>query len=51
MSSPNISFDNIPSSIRKPGQYFEFNTTCGPHVAGECAEGADCRPDARQRQP
>ncbi|STT08889.1 Mu-like prophage tail sheath protein gpL [Klebsiella pneumoniae] len=26
MSSPNISFDNIPSSIRKPGQYFEFNT-------------------------
>ena len=26
MSSPNISFDNIASSIRKPGQYFEFNT-------------------------
>ena len=26
MSSPNISFDNIPSSTRKPGQYFEFNT-------------------------
>ncbi len=26
MASPNISFDNIPSSIRKPGQYFEFNT-------------------------
>ncbi|PLO70217.1 phage tail protein, partial [Klebsiella michiganensis] len=26
MSSPNISFDNIPSSIRKPGQFFEFNT-------------------------
>lgn len=26
MSSPNISFDNIPSSIRKPGKYFEFNT-------------------------
>jgi len=26
VSSPNISFDNIPSSIRKPGKYFEFNT-------------------------
>lgn len=26
MPSPNISFDNIPSSIRKPGKYFEFNT-------------------------
>ncbi|WP_420996240.1 phage tail sheath subtilisin-like domain-containing protein [Cupriavidus sp. 30B13] len=26
MSSPNISFDQIPSSIRKPGKYFEFNT-------------------------
>ena len=26
MSSPNISFDVIQSSIRKPGQYFEFNT-------------------------
>lgn len=26
MSSPNISFDTIPSSIRKPGAYFEFNT-------------------------
>lgn len=26
MSSANISFDNIPSSIRKPGKYFEFNT-------------------------
>lgn len=26
MSSPNISFDNTPSSIRKPGKYFEFNT-------------------------
>lgn len=26
MASPNISFDNIPSSIRKPGKYFEFNT-------------------------
>jgi phage tail sheath gpL-like len=25
MSSPNISFDTIPSSIRKPGTYFEFN--------------------------
>jgi phage tail sheath gpL-like len=25
MASPNISFDNIPSSIRKPGKYFEFN--------------------------
>jgi len=27
MSSPNISFDNIPSSIRKPGVYTEFNTS------------------------
>jgi phage tail sheath gpL-like len=27
MGSKNISFDNIPSSIRKPGAYFEFNTT------------------------
>lgn len=26
MSSANIAFDNIPSSIRKPGKYFEFNT-------------------------
>ena len=26
MPSPNISFDEIPGSIRKPGKYFEFNT-------------------------
>ncbi len=26
MASPNIAFDTIPSSIRKPGKYFEFNT-------------------------
>ncbi|MCG9027405.1 phage tail sheath subtilisin-like domain-containing protein [Laribacter hongkongensis] len=26
MASPNISFDAIPASIRKPGKYFEFNT-------------------------
>jgi phage tail sheath gpL-like len=26
MASPNIAFDSIPSSIRKPGKYFEFNT-------------------------
>lgn len=26
MASPNISFDYIPSSIRKPGAYFEFNS-------------------------
>jgi len=26
MASPNISFDTIPSSIRKPGAYMEFNT-------------------------
>lgn len=26
MPSPNISFDQIPSSIRKPGKYLEFNT-------------------------
>ena len=26
MASPNISFDSIPSSIRKPGKYIEFNT-------------------------
>ena len=26
MASPNISFDTLPSSIRKPGKYFEFNT-------------------------
>ena len=26
MASRNISFDKIPSSIRKPGKYFEFNT-------------------------
>lgn len=25
MASPNIAFDSIPSSIRKPGKYFEFN--------------------------
>lgn len=27
MSSPNISFNSIPSTIRKPGRYFEFNTS------------------------
>lgn len=27
MGSENISFDGIPSTIRKPGAYFEFNTT------------------------
>ena len=27
MASANISFDQIPASIRKPGKYFEFNTT------------------------
>ena len=27
MASTNISFDQIPVSIRKPGKYFEFNTT------------------------
>lgn len=26
MASPNISFDTLPSSIRKPGKYLEFNT-------------------------
>ena len=26
MASPNISFANIPASIRKPGRYAEFNT-------------------------
>jgi len=26
MASPNISFDSIPASIRKPGKYFEYNT-------------------------
>ncbi|WP_311515261.1 phage tail sheath subtilisin-like domain-containing protein [Oligella urethralis] len=26
MASPNISFEQIPSSIRRPGKYFEFNT-------------------------
>jgi len=26
MASKNISFDSIPSSIRKPGKYIEFNT-------------------------
>lgn len=26
MASPNIAFDNIPASIRKPGKYLEFNT-------------------------
>lgn len=26
MASPNIAFDLIPASIRKPGKYFEFNT-------------------------
>lgn len=26
MASENITFDQIPSSIRKPGKYFEFNT-------------------------
>jgi phage tail sheath gpL-like len=26
MASPNVSFATIPSSIRKPGKYFEFNT-------------------------
>ena len=26
MASENVSFDQIPASIRKPGKYFEFNT-------------------------
>lgn len=26
MSSPNVSFDTIPSGMRKPGQYVEYNT-------------------------
>lgn len=26
MASPNISFEKIPASIRKPGKYLEFNT-------------------------
>lgn len=26
MASPNISFDSIPASIRKPGKYLEYNT-------------------------
>lgn len=26
MTSPNVSFDTLPSSIRKPGKYLEFNT-------------------------
>lgn len=26
MASKNINFDTLPSSIRKPGKYFEFNT-------------------------
>ncbi|WP_288843460.1 phage tail sheath subtilisin-like domain-containing protein, partial [uncultured Deefgea sp.] len=26
MASPNISFDTLPSSIKKPGKYIEFNT-------------------------
>lgn len=26
MASPNIQFEAIPASIRKPGKYFEFNT-------------------------
>jgi phage tail sheath gpL-like len=25
MPSPNVSFNSIPSSIRKPGKYFEYN--------------------------
>jgi phage tail sheath gpL-like len=25
MASPNIAFDTIPASLRKPGRYFEFN--------------------------
>ena len=27
MASPNIIFDNIPTSLRKPGRYSEFNTS------------------------
>ena len=27
MASPNISFNQIPASIRKPGKYFEFNNS------------------------
>ncbi|MBN4664219.1 phage tail sheath subtilisin-like domain-containing protein [Pandoraea nosoerga] len=26
MASPNVSFDTIPSGLRKPGQYVEYNT-------------------------
>lgn len=31
MSSPNISFDTIPTGLRKPGQYIEFNTRLAVH--------------------
>jgi phage tail sheath gpL-like len=31
MSSPNISFDSIPTGLRKPGQYIEFNTRLAVH--------------------
>lgn len=27
MASPNVSFNSIPSSIRKPGKYFEYNAS------------------------
>lgn len=27
MASPNVTFNSIPSSIRKPGKYFEYNTS------------------------
>ena len=57
MASANISFDQIPASIRKPGKYFEFNTrlavrtlaTNGQRmlIIAQKAESSDAPPRAR----
>lgn len=41
MASTNISFDQIPASIRKPGKYFEFNTTNAVHTLAANSQKRD----------
>ena len=54
MASPNISFEQLHSSIRKPGYYFEYNTKLAVRtlpanpqrvlVLGQMSEGASAEP-------
>lgn len=38
MTSPNISFNQIPNSIRKPGRYFEFNNSLAVRTLPSAAQ-------------